>query len=52
LILGLCDRFHCLPSDLYTEGAEILRMIKIQQLGHPEKSEPQEVEEEGEEWPA
>lgn len=37
--MNLCDRFHCLPSQLYQEDAEIIRMVLIHQMGHPEKKE-------------
>jgi len=32
-ILGLCDRFGCLPSQLAAEDAAILRLLKIEELG-------------------
>ena len=32
-IIGLCDRFHCLPSQLENESAELLRMLRIIELG-------------------
>lgn len=32
LVLGLCDRFRCLPSQLYAEDAELLRLLRIVQL--------------------
>lgn len=28
-MVGLCERFSCLPSQLYEEDAELLRMIDI-----------------------
>jgi hypothetical protein len=31
-VLQLCDRFHCLPSQLYAEDSEILQMIAIERL--------------------
>jgi hypothetical protein len=33
LILGLCERFGCLPSALYAEPAGLLRLLRIEQLG-------------------
>jgi hypothetical protein len=36
----LCDRFHKLPSEVYAESADLLRLLKIEQLGKP----PREVE--------
>lgn len=32
-MLGLCDRFHCLPSQLYEEDADLIRMVAIQVMG-------------------
>ena len=34
-VLGLCDRFHCLPSQLEGEDASVLRLLKIAELGNP-----------------
>lgn len=34
-MLQLCDRFHCLPSQIEKEDAEVLRLIKIEALGRP-----------------
>lgn len=28
-MVGLCDRFKCLPSQLYQEDAELVRMLAI-----------------------
>lgn len=28
-IIGLCDRFHCLPSQLLAEDASLLRLLAI-----------------------
>jgi hypothetical protein len=33
LILGLCERFGCLPSALLQEDATILRMLKVESMG-------------------
>lgn len=33
MILGLCDRFHCLPSQLMAEDISVMRLVKIQSLG-------------------
>lgn len=33
LILGLCQRFGCLPSALYAEDAGLLRLLRIESLG-------------------
>lgn len=32
-ILGLCRTFHCLPSQLENEGAELLKLMKIEDFG-------------------
>lgn len=29
----MCQRFHCLPSQLLDEDAELLRMLKLDELG-------------------
>jgi hypothetical protein len=29
----MCQRFHCLPSQLLDEDAELLRMLKLVELG-------------------
>lgn len=34
-MLGLCDRFHALPSAVMAEDADLLRMIKLEQHGKP-----------------
>lgn len=39
-LLGLCDRFHCLPSQLEREDASILRLVKIEALGRREEAPP------------
>lgn len=31
-ILRLCERFGCLPSQLYAEDAELMRMIEIEKV--------------------
>ena len=37
LVLGLCERFHCLPSQLYREDAhELLRMLTIAGFSRPQ----------------
>lgn len=33
MILALCDRFHCLPSALLAESTDLIRMIRIADLG-------------------
>lgn len=48
MVLGLCERFHCLPSQLEEEQAEIIRLVQIQQKGHPEKDKGGQEDEEEE----
>jgi hypothetical protein len=36
LILGLCKRFNCLPSQIMNESADLLRLIAIEAEGTPE----------------
>jgi hypothetical protein len=31
-VLGLCDRFHVLPSQIEREGAGLLRMLTIEAI--------------------
>ena len=38
-MLGLCDRFHKLPSEVLAEDAYLLKLINIEKLGHPEPRE-------------
>lgn len=43
MIVGLCDRFHCLPSQLLEEDAELLRLVRIVDIAKPpEKMEGDE----------
>ncbi len=35
MILGLCTRFHKLPSEVLAEDAELLQLLTIEQLGTP-----------------
>jgi len=32
-VLALCERFGCLPSALYEEDAQLLRLLKLEDLG-------------------
>jgi hypothetical protein len=32
-VLGLCDRFKCLPGAVYAEDASVLRLLQIAALG-------------------
>lgn len=36
MILGLCDRWHKLPSEILAEDAALLRLLAIERLGIPE----------------
>lgn len=36
MVLGLCERFGCLPSQLYAEDANLLRLLTVEKLGRPE----------------
>ena len=36
LILGLCDRFHCVPEVAKGMGAGVLRLLEIEALGKPD----------------
>jgi hypothetical protein len=33
MVLGLCDRFGCLPSQVLAEDAGLLRYLRIEHLG-------------------
>ena len=33
IILGLCDRWHKLPSQVLAEPAEVLRLLRVEELG-------------------
>lgn len=35
MVLGLCERFGCLPEQLYDADTELLRMVAIEQRGRP-----------------
>ena len=32
-ILGLCERFGCLPSQLKTEDASLFRLLRLEEMG-------------------
>jgi hypothetical protein len=36
MILGLCERFRCLPDQALALDAAVLRMIDVYELGKPE----------------
>lgn len=39
--MGLCERFHCLPSQLLAEDAGLLRLLEIRRRGGSDR--PPEV---------
>ena len=34
IIIGLCDRWKVLPSQVRAEGADVLRLLDVYHLGH------------------
>jgi hypothetical protein len=38
-VIGLCDRWHKLPSEVMAEPAGMLRLLKIVELGRREVPE-------------
>lgn len=38
-MIGLCDRFHKLPSEVEAEDSKLLRYLRIIRLGTPERQE-------------
>jgi hypothetical protein len=40
LVVGLCERFHCLPSQLLAEDAGLLRMVHLVELARPDEGMP------------
>lgn len=45
-MLGLCERFGCLPSHLMAEDASLMAMLEYERLG--KTNEPEEVDPYGE----
>lgn len=41
MVLGLCQRFGCLPSQLYAEQSDLLYLLNVESLGTPEPREPE-----------
>jgi hypothetical protein len=35
MILGLCERFGCLPSQLLMEDADLFRMLALEGMARP-----------------
>lgn len=33
-MIGLCDRWHKLPSEVLAEDASLLRLLDVYELGH------------------
>lgn len=44
MVIGLCDRFKCLPSQLMQEDAEFLRLVLIEHMGTPKNQPPIDTE--------
>lgn len=38
LTLGLCERFGCLPSQLYAEDGDLLRLLAIERRGRRDET--------------
>lgn len=38
-MIGLCDRWHCLPSQVLAEDAGLLRLLDVYELGHREEDD-------------
>jgi hypothetical protein len=38
-ILGLCDRFHCTPDVARRMDIDVVRLLKLEELGRPETGE-------------
>lgn len=39
MILAVCERFGCLPSQLENEDQSFLRLLNIEALGRPDDGE-------------
>lgn len=39
-MLGLCERFGCLPSALYEEDAALFQLLRIEKMGRKEDDVP------------
>lgn len=35
-VIGMCERFHVLPSQLLDEPVEVLQLLRLVKLGEPE----------------
>ena len=38
-MIGLCDRWHKLPSEVLGEDVEVLRWLRVLELGDPPRQE-------------
>ena len=38
-MIGLCDRFKCLPSQVLAEDVEVLRWLRVLELGDPQPAD-------------
>jgi hypothetical protein len=47
LILGICDRFHKLPSEVYREDAGLLRLLTIESLVGKDRQGDHDFDQEG-----
>lgn len=36
--MALCERFHCLPSQLLAEDASFLRLLELHHMANPDES--------------
>lgn len=36
MVISLCNFFHKLPSEILAEDAEMIQLVQLYQLGHPE----------------
>jgi hypothetical protein len=41
MILNLCEMFHCVPSVLDQESAEIIRLLNVREMG-TKREKPEE----------
>jgi len=42
MVLNLCEFFHCLPSELEEESAEIIRLLSIRDMGTKREAQTEE----------
>lgn len=45
-VVGLCEKFGCLPSKLYQEDVELIQLLSIIEQGTPAAEESEETYEE------